>query len=95
MLHNLWLFLCSLGPTCGLKAFLELLAINTKCTSPEFQMLMLFCNCMTHYITLLDDMEMYEQHTPESFRLADYVTLSHFLNLFLYRAITYNLFGKY
>jgi ubiquitin-protein ligase E3 B len=51
ILYNLWLFLCSLGPNCGLKTFLDHLAINTKCTAPEFQMLQLFCDCMTHYVT--------------------------------------------
>jgi ubiquitin-protein ligase E3 B len=51
ILYNLWLFLNSLGPTCGLKAFLDLLAVNTKCSAPEFQMLILFCDCMTHYVT--------------------------------------------
>ncbi|XP_026282026.1 ubiquitin-protein ligase E3B [Frankliniella occidentalis] len=85
VLHHLWLFLCSLGPNCGLKAFLELLAVNTKCSAPEFQMLILFCNCMTNYVTILDDMEMYDQQEP--FKLSDYVTLSNFLNMFLYRSI--------
>lgn len=51
ILYNLWLFLCSLGPNCGLKTFLDHLAINTKCTSPEFQMLQLFADCMSHYVT--------------------------------------------
>ncbi|KAJ1522162.1 hypothetical protein ONE63_002473 [Megalurothrips usitatus] len=90
VLHHLWLFLCSLGPNCGLKAFLELLAVNTKCSAPEFQMLILFCRCMTNYVTILDDMEMYDQQEP--FKITDYTTLSYFLNLFLYRAIYNQLF---
>ena len=93
VLHHLWLFLCSLGPNCGLKAFLELLAVNTKCTAPEFQMLILFCNCMTNYVTILDDMEMYDQQEP--FKITDYITLSNFLNLFLYRSIHNQLFGEF
>jgi ubiquitin-protein ligase E3 B len=90
ILYNLWLFLCSLGPNCGLKTFLDHLAINTKCTAPEFQMLQLFCDCMTHYVTILDDVEMYEQQNP--FKLTDFIVLSTFLNTFLYKAVLGNLF---
>ncbi|KAH1003133.1 ubiquitin-protein ligase E3B isoform X1 [Dendroctonus ponderosae] len=90
ILYDLWLFLCSLGPTCGLKTFLDHLAFNTKCSAPEFQMLQLFADCMTHYVTLLDDIEMYEKQ--RLFRLGDFVALSHFLNVFLYKAVLGNLF---
>lgn len=90
VLYNLWLLLNSLGPSCGLKAFLDLMAVNTKCSAPEFQMLILFCDCMTHYVTILDDLEMYEQQTP--FRLIDYVNMSSFLNCFLYKGVLGNLF---
>lgn len=51
ILYDLWLFLCSLGPNCGMKAFLDHLAFNTKCSAPEFQMLQLFADCMAHYVT--------------------------------------------
>ncbi|PSN54423.1 Ubiquitin-protein ligase E3B [Blattella germanica] len=85
ILFHLWLFLSSLGPNCGLKAFLELLAVNTKCSAPEFQMLILFCDCMTHYVTILDDLEMYEQQKP--FRLTDFVNMSTFLNHILYKDV--------
>ncbi|XP_028179306.1 ubiquitin-protein ligase E3B-like [Ostrinia furnacalis] len=51
ILYSLWQFLCTLGPTCGLKSFLDLLAVNTKTSAPEFQMLILFTDCMTHYVT--------------------------------------------
>lgn len=51
VLYDLWMFLCSLGPNCGLKTFLDHLAINTKCSAPEFQMLQLFADCVTHYVT--------------------------------------------
>ncbi|GLV32551.1 uncharacterized protein CBL_00739 [Carabus blaptoides fortunei] len=90
VLYDLWLFLCSLGPNCGLKAFLDHLSNYTKCTAPEFQMLQLFADCMTHNVTILDDMEMYEQQNP--FKLTDFVSMSNFLNLFLYRAVLGNLF---
>lgn len=88
-LYNLWLFLCSLGPTCGLKSFMDHLAMNTKCTAPEFQMLQLFCDCMNHYVTILDDVEMYEKENP--FKITDFIVLSNFLNTFLYKAIVGNL----
>lgn len=51
ILYHMWLLLGTLGPHCGLKAFLDHLAANTKCTAPEFHMLMLFCDCLTHYVT--------------------------------------------
>ncbi|XP_049776175.1 ubiquitin-protein ligase E3B isoform X1 [Schistocerca cancellata] len=90
ILFSLWQFICSLGPNCGLKSFLDLLTVNTKCNAPEFQMLILFCDCMTHYVTILDDLEMYEQQKP--FRLTDFVVMCSFLNNFLYKAILGNLF---
>lgn len=42
---------------------------------------------------ILDDMEMYEQQDP--FKLSDFVTISYFLNQFLYKAVLNNLFGGY
>lgn len=118
LLYHMWLFLGTLGPHCGLKAFLDLLAVNTKCTAPEFHMLILFCDCMTNYIAcvflilyaftfsiakwkfiyyaifrLLDDMNMYETQDP--FKISDFITMSYFLNQFLYKAVLNNLFGKY
>lgn len=51
LLYNMWLFLLSLGPNCGVKIFLDLLAIDTKSRGPEFQMLQLFADCVTHYVT--------------------------------------------
>lgn len=90
VLYELWLFLCSLGPNCGIKPFLDHLAFNTKCSAPEFQMLQLFADCMSHYVTILDDMEMYEQQNP--FKLSDFAVMSNFLNIFLYKAVLGSLF---
>lgn len=89
VLPNLWKFICCLGPNYGLKSFLDHLAINTKTTAPEFQMLMLFYDCCTHLITILDDMELYEQQKP--FRLEDLVIMSAFLNQFVFKIIWHNL----
>lgn len=88
VLHDMWLLIASFGPNCGLKMFLEL---QVRCTAtsqtypPAILMLLLFCDCMTHYITLLDDFEMYEKQNP--FKLNDYVVLSHFLNTFLVKLV--------
>ncbi|XP_053625281.1 ubiquitin-protein ligase E3B [Plodia interpunctella] len=90
ILYYLWQFLCTLGSSCGLKSFLDLLAVNTKTSAPEFQMLILFADCMTHYVTILDDMEMYEQQEP--FKLQDFINMSLFLNMFVYKSIMGQLF---
>ncbi|XP_045532186.1 ubiquitin-protein ligase E3B [Pieris brassicae] len=90
ILYSLWQFMCTLGPNSGLKAFLDLLAVNTKSSAPEFQMLILFADCMTHYVTILDDMEMYEKQEP--FKLHDFVNMSSFLNMFIYKSIIGQLF---
>lgn len=37
-------------------------------------------------------MEMYEQQEP--FKLTDFITMSYFLNQFLYKAVLTNLFGE-
>ncbi|XP_046391174.1 ubiquitin-protein ligase E3B [Ischnura elegans] len=90
LLYHLWCFLCTLGQGCGLKAFLDHLVVNTKGTAPEFQMLILFCDCMTHYVTILDDLEMYEHQKP--FRLEDFANMCSFFNQFLYKGVLMNLF---
>lgn len=55
----------------------------------------IFSNTKNHFfyfIRILDDMEMYEQQEP--FKLTDFVTMSYFLNQFLYKAVLNNLFGE-
>lgn len=83
VLPHLWRLISSLGPGHGVKAFLDLLAVTTKSTGPEFQILILFCDCATHLITILDDLEMYEQQRP--FSLDDLVAISMFLNTFVFK----------
>ncbi|KAF4523556.1 hypothetical protein B566_EDAN012004 [Ephemera danica] len=90
VLHLLWRYLCTLGPGCGMTMFLDLLQSNPAANCPEFQLLILFCDCMTHYVTILDDIEMYEQQNP--FKLEDFVFMSDFLNQFLYRGLLDELF---
>nr|CAD7569227.1 unnamed protein product [Timema californicum] len=76
ILCNLWRFLCSLGPHCGLKAFLDLLAVNTKCSAPEFQMLILFSDCMTHYVTR----DCRRSYTPDNHWLVKDLRMAAFFN---------------
>uniref|UniRef100_A0A0P4WEM7 Ubiquitin-protein ligase E3B n=1 Tax=Scylla olivacea TaxID=85551 RepID=A0A0P4WEM7_SCYOL len=85
MVSQLWQVFQSLGPNCGLKSFLDLLSASTKATAPEFHMLMLFCDATTLLVTVLDDLEMYEQQKP--FSLHDYAIMASFLNNFTYKMI--------
>ncbi len=89
LLPNLWTLMQSLGPYCGLKAFLDHLGANPKATAPEFQLLILFSDCMAHLLTILDDVELYEKQIP--FALGHFVSLSAVINWFLFKAIWMNL----
>ena len=57
LLLPLWRLLQSLGPNCGLKSFVDHLSANAKGTAPEFQILILFCDCLSYVVTILDDVE--------------------------------------
>ncbi|XP_031779888.1 ubiquitin-protein ligase E3B isoform X3 [Nasonia vitripennis] len=85
ILYKMWLFFGTLGPQNGLKTFLEHHLKNTQLNTSELKMLIFFADCMNHYITILDDIEMYEQQDP--FKLSDLICLSNFLNQFLYTMI--------
>ena len=63
--------------------------LSKKVTCPEFQTMILFSDCMSHTLTILDDIEMYEKHKP--FALGNFVTLSTVINQFLFKAIWSNL----
>ncbi|EDW19516.2 LOW QUALITY PROTEIN: uncharacterized protein Dmoj_GI13828 [Drosophila mojavensis] len=91
VLYDIWLLLTSLGPNCGMKEYLDLLRCETSTQKPQIAMLMLFCDCMTHYVTILDEYEMYTEQNP--FRLNDYVMLTYFLNNILYKLINDNIMG--
>lgn len=51
ILPHLWMFISSFGPKNGLQAFLDHLATNPKTFAPEFQPLVLFCECAIYLIT--------------------------------------------
>lgn len=84
ILKDMWMLINSLGA----KSFIELIRFD-NINNPPLILLLLFCDLMTHYVTILDDMEMYEQQTL--FNLDDYVVLSHFLNNLLYKTVSENI----
>ncbi|XP_076006802.1 ubiquitin-protein ligase E3B [Genypterus blacodes] len=85
LLPKLWAFICELGPQGGLKLFMECLNNDTEESKQLLAMLMLFCDCSRHLITILDDIEVYEEQT--SFKLEELITISSFLNTFIYKMI--------
>ncbi|MBN3304295.1 UBE3B ligase, partial [Amia calva] len=85
LLPKLWAFICELGPQGGLKLFLECLNNDTEESKQLLAMLMLFCDCSRHLITILDDIEVYEEQI--SFKTEELVTISFFLNTFVYKMI--------
>ncbi|CAH1803144.1 unnamed protein product, partial [Owenia fusiformis] len=90
LLPALWMFISGLGQNCGLKVFLETLSSQPNNTDHVlFQLLILFCDCASHLIILLDDSELYEQEKP--FALKDILSMSTFLNQLLFKVIWYGL----
>uniref|UniRef100_A0A7N6AUG2 Ubiquitin-protein ligase E3B n=1 Tax=Anabas testudineus TaxID=64144 RepID=A0A7N6AUG2_ANATE len=85
LLPKLWAFICELGPQGGLKLFMECLNNDTDESKQLLSMLMLFCDCSRHLITILDDIEVYEEQT--SFKIEELITISSFLNTFVYKMI--------
>lgn len=85
LLPKLWAFICELGPQGGLKLFMECLNNDTEESKQLLAMLMLFCDCSRHLITILDDIEVYEEQT--SFKVEELITISSFLNTFVYKMI--------
>ncbi|KAM4709251.1 ubiquitin-protein ligase E3B isoform 1-T2 [Discoglossus pictus] len=85
LLPKLWAFICELGPQGGLKLFLECLSNDTEESQRLLAMLVLFCDCSRHLITILDDIEVYEEQI--SFKVEELVTISSFLNCFVFKMI--------
>ncbi|MGH0183681.1 UNVERIFIED_CONTAM: hypothetical protein FKN15_012875 [Acipenser sinensis] len=71
--------------TLWLKLFMECLNNDTEESKRLLAMLMLFCDCSRHLITILDDIEVYEEQV--SFKTEELVTISSFLNTFVYKMI--------
>lgn len=85
ILRDLWTLINSLG----MKSFIDLIRYDDINNSPGL-LLLLFCDSMTHYVTILDDIEMYEQQVM--FAIQDYIVLSHFLNNLLYKTVNDNIY---
>ncbi|XP_060602901.1 ubiquitin-protein ligase E3B-like [Ruditapes philippinarum] len=86
LLPILWRFLCDMGPNCGLKVFLDLLQQTPESTiHPVFSLLTLFCEAASNYICTLDHIEMFEHQ--KLFKVEDYIKMSEFLNLFVFRVV--------
>lgn len=85
LLPKLWAFICELGPQGGLKLFMECLNNDTEESKQLLSMLMLFCDCSRHLITILDDIEVYEEQT--SFKIEELITISSFLNTFVFKMV--------
>lgn len=86
LLPRLWMLISHLGPQCGLKIFLEVLAgKENDINHPLFDLLQLSCDTALHIITILDDVEMYEQEQP--FPLQMLISISGFLNSFIFHSI--------
>ncbi|KAL7047920.1 hypothetical protein ACKWTF_003149 [Chironomus riparius] len=85
ILRDLWKLINSLG----MKSFIDLIRYDDINNSPGL-LLLLFCDSMTHYVTILDDIEMYEQE--KTFSIQDYIVLSHFLNNLLYKTVNDNIY---
>ncbi|MEQ2188405.1 Ubiquitin-protein ligase E3B, partial [Goodea atripinnis] len=91
LLPKLWAFICELGPQGGLKLFMECLNNDTEESKQLLAMLMLFCDCSRHLITILDDIEVYEEQT--SFKIEELITISSFLNTFVFKMIWDGILG--
>lgn len=89
ILPHLWRFITLIGPHNPARAYLDYLSMHSKSCAPEFQILIIFCECATHLITILDDIELYENQKP--FSLEDLVMISQFLNNFVFKLIWHNL----
>lgn len=85
ILRDLWTLINSLG----MKSFIDLIRYD-DINNPPGLLLLLFCDSMTHFVTILDDIEMYEQQVL--FTVQDYIVLSHFLNNLLFKTVTDNIY---
>ncbi|KAL0272582.1 UNVERIFIED_CONTAM: hypothetical protein PYX00_005501 [Menopon gallinae] len=88
ILYYYWQYLRLYGSDFGVVLFSFDLQVNKRCFDHNYPaMLSLFCDCMTHYVTLLDDYEMYDK--PKMFQLSDFIVMSELMNNLLY-----NCFGN-
>ncbi|XP_014671275.1 PREDICTED: ubiquitin-protein ligase E3B-like isoform X2 [Priapulus caudatus] len=72
-----------------LKTLLEQLSGNSSSSLPDCQVVILFCDCTSHLITILDDVEMYDQQRP--FTLQNLVDMGAFFNQLIFRLVWNNI----
>ncbi|KAK2156726.1 hypothetical protein LSH36_206g00029 [Paralvinella palmiformis] len=86
LLPKLWFLLQDVGSQNGLKPFMELLVTKPNSMDhPLFDLLHMACVTAAHIITILDEVELYEQEKP--FAVKQLVTISTFLNQFICKTI--------
>lgn len=85
VLSRLWRFICELGTSGGLKLFLSALTLRPEVAEPYFAVFTLFCDMTAHILSILDDIEFYEEQIP--FHLEELVTISESLRKFVFRII--------
>ncbi|XP_039256080.2 ubiquitin-protein ligase E3B-like [Styela clava] len=85
VLCRLWRFICELGSSGGLKLFLSALTLPPDVAEPYFAVFTLFCDMTAHILSILDDIEFYEEQIP--FHLEELVTISESLKTFVFRII--------
>ncbi|CAK8692376.1 unnamed protein product [Clavelina lepadiformis] len=85
VLCRMWRFICEIGPSGGLQLFLSSLTLPPDIAEPYFAVFTLFCDMTAHILSILDDIEFYEQQIP--FHLEELVTISAFLKQFVFKAI--------
>lgn len=86
ILVRLWRFIYSLGPGAGIKSILNYVNGNTTALpTPLKSLLVLFFECSSQLVPILDDIELYEKQKP--FSIDDLVKLSAFLNSLIFKLI--------
>nr|CAB3267459.1 ubiquitin-protein ligase E3B [Phallusia mammillata] len=85
VLCRLWRFICEIGSSGGLQLFLSSLMLPPDAAEPIFAVFTLFCDMTAHILSILDDVEFYDQQVP--FHLEELVTVSNFLLQFVFKVI--------
>lgn len=90
ILISLWDFLLILGPEIRLKGWVEFLLGNQ--TTQQECILVLFLDAMIHFLTVLDDQEIYEDQ--KVFKLEQLAEMATIINNLCFRFISQQLYSK-
>ncbi|KAI6183743.1 HECT-type E3 ubiquitin transferase [Aphelenchoides bicaudatus] len=88
LLTQLWAFLND-PSTGGVNNYLKLLSADPSASLAHFSPLHLFCGTACSLISILDEVEMYEQDSP--FTLSQLTEIARFTNIFCFQCIWRNL----